>query len=262
MPNPFCNNTKINTSIRMHLEKELDKYNNIKFAYAIMNKNDPADFTVISNKTEWFSFYTKNNYQVIDPVLMTASSRITPFSWHESIAMNKDTKKNMIFQMAKYYNILDGYTFLLHDHCDNLAVLSIIMDKYCDSSMENTITDHKNDIQMLLLTTHDKFINFYHEEYNEDSINIPQSKTALSNRENEILYWASIGKSYQEIAIILAIKLTTVKYHMGNAVKKLGVNNAKHAIRRGVELKLIRPITPSHNSYPLNNSSDKRASSE
>ncbi|MGL9750687.1 MAG: helix-turn-helix transcriptional regulator [Symbiopectobacterium sp.] len=40
-----------------------------------------------------------------------------------------------------------------------------------------------------------------------------------------------MGKSYQEIAIILAIKLTTVKYHMGNAVKKLCVNNAKHAIK-------------------------------
>ncbi|MCW2483199.1 LuxR family transcriptional regulator, partial [Candidatus Symbiopectobacterium sp. NZEC135] len=59
---------------------------------------------------------------------------------------------------------------------------------------------------MLLLTTHDKLMNFYHKENNADSINIPQSKTVFSNRENEILYWASIGKSYQEIAIILAIK--------------------------------------------------------
>ncbi|WP_438813953.1 response regulator transcription factor [Symbiopectobacterium sp.] len=171
-------------------------------------------------------------------------------------------KKNIIFQMAKYYNIVDGYTFLLHDHCDHLAVLSIIMDKHHDNNMENTITDYKNDIQMLLLTTHDKLIGFYHKENNVDSVNTPLSRKAFSKRENEIIYWESIGKSYQEIAIILAIKLTTVKYHMGNAVKKLGVNNAKHAIRRGVELNLIRPISPSHNSYPLHNSGFKRASSE
>ncbi|WP_280514810.1 helix-turn-helix transcriptional regulator [Candidatus Symbiopectobacterium sp. 'North America'] len=170
-------------------------------------------------------------------------------------------QKNSIFQMAKHYNIVDGYIFLLHDHCDHLAVLSIIMDKHHDNNMENTITDYKNDIQMLLLTTHDKFMGFYHKENNVESVNTPPSRKALSKRENEIIYCASIGKSYQEIAIILAIKLTTVKYHMGNAVKKLGVNNAKHAIRRGVELNLIRPISPSHNSYPLHNSGFKRASS-
>ncbi|WP_280514809.1 autoinducer binding domain-containing protein [Candidatus Symbiopectobacterium sp. 'North America'] len=93
MPNVFCNNTEINVSIRNYLEKELGEYNRISFAYAIMNKKDPAEFAVILNKTAWFSFYTQHNYQFIDPVLMTASSRITPFSWHESIAMNKDAKK-------------------------------------------------------------------------------------------------------------------------------------------------------------------------
>jgi LuxR family quorum-sensing system transcriptional regulator ExpR len=51
-----------------------------------------------------------------------------------------------------------------------------------------------------------------------------------------------MGKSYQEIALILGVKLTTIKYHIGNAVKKLGVTNAKHAIRLGMELQLIRPV--------------------
>nr|WP_308167143.1 helix-turn-helix transcriptional regulator [Candidatus Symbiopectobacterium endolongispinus] len=89
--------------------------------------------------------------------------------------------------------------------------------------MENTITDYKNDIQMLLLTTYDKLMGFYHKENNVDSVNMLPSRKVFSKRENEILYWASIGKSYQEIAIILAIKLTTVKYHMGNAVKNWGL---------------------------------------
>ncbi|WP_252318244.1 MULTISPECIES: helix-turn-helix domain-containing protein [Symbiopectobacterium] len=125
--------------------------------------------------------------------------------------------------MVGHYDIVDGYTFLLHDHCDHLAVLSIIMDKHHDHNMENTITDYKNDIQMLLLTTYDKLMGFYHKENNVDSVNMLPSRKVFSKRENEILYWASIGKSYQEIAIILAIKLTTVKYHMGNAVKNWGL---------------------------------------
>ncbi|HDL8001096.1 TPA: helix-turn-helix transcriptional regulator, partial [Yersinia enterocolitica] len=54
--------------------------------------------------------------------------------------------------------------------------------------------------------------------------------------------WASVGKTYAEISIILGIKRSTVKFHIGNVVRKLGVLNAKHAIRLGIELKLIKPI--------------------
>ncbi len=105
-------------------------------------------------------------------------------------------QKNNIFQIAKHDNIVDGYTFLLYDHCHHLAVLSMIMDKYHDDHLENTLTDYKNDIQMLLLTTHDKLMGFYHKENNVDSVNMPPSRKVFSKRENEILYWASIGKSY------------------------------------------------------------------
>ncbi|MEG7344004.1 LuxR C-terminal-related transcriptional regulator, partial [Serratia marcescens] len=34
----------------------------------------------------------------------------------------------------------------------------------------------------------------------------------------------------------------TIKFHMGNIVKKLGVANARHAIRLGMELQLIKPV--------------------
>ena len=51
-----------------------------------------------------------------------------------------------------------------------------------------------------------------------------------------------MGKTYQEIALITGITSRTVKYHIGNVVKKLGVINAKQAIRLGVELELIKPV--------------------
>lgn len=76
----FFNNETINASIKEELERGLSKYNNIKYAYAIMNKRNPANFSIVSNRTEWFEFYIKNNYQFIDPVLITASHRITPFT--------------------------------------------------------------------------------------------------------------------------------------------------------------------------------------
>jgi len=242
--NLFFNNEFINTSIKNYLEKRLKEYNNIKYAYAIMNKRNPADFAIISNRTEWFEFYTKNNYQFIDPVLITASHRVTPFSWDENIMISSGLKLPKIFDMARNYNVINGYTFVLHDHNHNLVVLSIIMDKYCDDNIEEIIKNNQDKLQMLLITTHEKLTKLYQELNDTSYFDKINQKELFSPRENEIIYWASMGKSYQEIALILGIKLTTVKYHIGNAVKKLGVTNAKHAIRLGVELKLIRPVLP------------------
>ncbi|HDL8055209.1 TPA: autoinducer binding domain-containing protein, partial [Yersinia enterocolitica] len=119
----FFKNELINTTIKKQLERKLDKYNNIKYAYAIMNKRNPADFTVISNRIRWFEFYTKNNFQFIDPVILTASHRVTPFSWDENIIINSGFKLPKIFDMAKEYNVINGYTFILHDQNHNLIVL-------------------------------------------------------------------------------------------------------------------------------------------
>ncbi|CAI2525323.1 helix-turn-helix transcriptional regulator [Serratia proteamaculans] len=244
MSNSFFNNEIINTSIKNDLEAKLSEYSNVKYAYAIMNKRNPANFAIISNRTEWFEFYTDNNYQFIDPVLITASRRITPFSWDENIMIDPGLKLPRIFDMAKNYNVVNGYTFVLHDHNHNLVVLSIMIDKHCDDNIEERITTNQDKLQMLLITTHDKLTTFYKEINSPTYFDKMNNKEIFSKRENEIIYWASMGKSYQEIALILGIKLTTIKYHIGNAVKKLGVTNAKHAIRLGVELQLIRPVLP------------------
>lgn len=51
-----------------------------------------------------------------------------------------------------------------------------------------------------------------------------------------------MGKTYSEISIIIGIKTGTIKFHMSNVVKKLGVCNAKQAIRISTELKLVESV--------------------
>lgn len=243
MSGAFFNDECINTSVKNYLENRLEKYSNIKYAYAIMNKKNPAQFGIISNRMEWFAVYTKNNYQFIDPVLITAAQRVLPFAWDENIVINSGLKIPRIFDSARDFDFINGYTFVLHDPHNNLVVLSIIIDKYCGGKMEETIINSKPELQMLLIETHEKLLSLYQDlNTNAEKENI--DKEIFSKRENEIIYWASMGKTYQEIASILGITLSTVKFHIGNAVKKLGVTNARHAIRLGIELQLIRPVLP------------------
>ncbi|CQD37198.1 helix-turn-helix transcriptional regulator [Yersinia mollaretii] len=241
MTKSFFNNELINTTVKKQLERKLKKYSNVKYAYAIMNKRNPANFMVISNRRKWFEFYTKNNFQFIDPVIITASHRVTPFSWDENIMINSGLKLPKIFDVAKEYDVINGYTFVLHDQNYNLTVLSLMTDKDCDEDIEDKIANDKANIQLLLMIIHEKLISFYKDLNCTNDFCKMNRNEIFTKRENEIIYWASVGKSYPEIALILGIQPTTVKHHMGKVVRKLGVTNAKHAISLAVELQLIRP---------------------
>jgi DNA-binding NarL/FixJ family response regulator len=53
----------------------------------------------------------------------------------------------------------------------------------------------------------------------------------LSNREKEVLYGISVGKSYSKIALDLFISKETVRSHIKNIYEKLAVNNKADALK-------------------------------
>lgn len=142
-------------------------------------------------------------------MLITASHRITPFTWDKDPTISSGIKLPKFFVMAKNYNILNGYTFVLHDNNHNLVVLSITLDKCCNDNIGEQIENNKDKIQTLLLTTHEELTANYQPVNAPTNFEIMNQLNIFSKRENEIIYWASMGKSYQEIALILGIKLTT-----------------------------------------------------
>lgn len=61
----------------------------------------------------------------------------------------------------------------------------------------------------------------------------------LSQRELECLYWSSLGKTNQEVGIILNITERTVTFHINNCMSKLETFNAKQTITKALRLGLI-----------------------
>ncbi|KFF64097.1 LuxR family transcriptional regulator [Pectobacterium brasiliense] len=236
----FSKNEIISRVIKNHFNENLDHYDGVKFSFMVLNKKNPSEMIIISSyPDEWVNLYKANKYQHIDPVVLASFNKISPFSWEKSLVINTRLQLAKIFDLSKKYNIINGYTFVLHDHGDNLAMLSIIVDSSYPDDVDTFIEEKKDTFQMLLIDAYEKIISLCREMIeNKKQLN---NKEIFSQRENEILYWASMGKTYLEVAIILGIKTSTVKFHIGNVVKKLGVLNAKHAIRLGVELQLIKP---------------------
>lgn len=241
MNTSFFKNEKINNIIKEYLDKKLREFTGINYAYAIVNKKDPSNTTIITNKNDWAEIYIENKYQLTDPVIITAANRILPFTWDENIVITSGLKLPKVFNMAKDYNIVSGYTFVVHDINNNFGLLSLMTHEYSDSDLEDKIESQQDRLQMLLLQAHDKLLSLYSEMRCIGEK--PELHSMIfSKRESEVLYFASLGNTYKQIAIILGIQLTTVKFHSRNALKKLGVRNIRQGIKIALELQLIAPI--------------------
>jgi LuxR family quorum-sensing system transcriptional regulator ExpR len=212
-------------TLRDYIDRKLIAYNNPRYTYMVINKRNPVDiFIVTSYPNEWADFYITNNYQ--------------------HITVLSDLKSSKICALSKKYNIVNGFTFVLHDNMNNLAMLSLILDDEAQKGLEGRVVDDRERLQMLLIETHEKMLTLSQKKNHQPDrkrVETP-AKDIFSPRENEVLHWASMGKTYHEVALIIGITPRTVKYHMGNVVKKLGVINAKQAIRLGVELELIKSL--------------------
>ena len=66
-------------------------------------------------------------------------------------------------------------------------------------------------------------------------------KNPLTERETITLTWVSRGKKNKAIAQIMYISDSTVKAHLGQSYKKLGVTNRTEAVLKAIELGIIPP---------------------
>ncbi len=59
---------------------------------------------------------------------------------------------------------------------------------------------------------------------------VPLVHSGLTFREIEVLKWSAEGKTAAEVAIILDVKIRTVNFHIGSAIRKMGVTNKTSAV--------------------------------
>lgn len=233
----FFSDAEKNKYIKESLEKRLGEYNKLNYVYAVMNKKNMDEMIIISNFPEEVAEnYLGNKYQNVDPVIINALNRFSPFSWDESLKVNSIWSVGRVFEKIKSHNVIEGHAFVLHDHANNLAMLLFYMDKFLVADYCDNLERNKNELQGVLIYIHEMLLHVYREE-NE------RSATALSPREAEILYWCTQGKTYAEVADMLELAVSTIKFHMGKIVKKMGVKNAKHAISLAVEVNIM-PTSP------------------
>lgn len=225
---------KRDKSIRSFLEKRLSHYGLKEYCYFLFSKYSGKATTIISNyPQEWIDEYVAAEYYLTDPVILHAKQTIVPFSWRELDLKKRSYPLEGVAEFRHRNRIFDGFTFPVHDASNRIALLS-----FCNYDgnqiFHENIRLYQAELQLLLINTHDKVIRYINDELVEE-----RDEFLLSSRELEILKWVSMGKTYIESAIILGIRERTIKFHMKNIVNKLNVSNAKHAIKKAIELNLL-----------------------
>jgi len=125
---------------------------------------------------------------------------------------------------------------------NNLTLLSIIIASNGQEGLAARLSYERRNVQMLLIDINEQMYRLASAvSSSRQRHHANMGKPIFTLRENDVLYWASMGKTYGEIAVIADISVSTVKFHMSNIVAKLGNSNVRQAIRLGVEFKLLTP---------------------
>jgi two-component system NarL family response regulator len=72
----------------------------------------------------------------------------------------------------------------------------------------------------------------------------PEPVDSLTHREVEVLRLVAEGMSNKAVAQTLSISENTVKYHMKNILRKLGIQNRTEAVTHAIHAGLLNPDSP------------------
>ena len=103
-------------------------------------------------------------------------------------------------------------------------------------SAQETIVSPVGTLEVRLVAGGDEeLVTLLFEERRPSGDYAPLRALGLSEREAEVLFWISEGKSNPEIALIIGAAAGTVKKHVENLLAKLGVENRAAAMRLALE---------------------------
>lgn len=178
----------------------------------------------------WEKHYQHHNLAERDPVLTKCLSGILPVNFLDldPSALSKSHLATM--SEAEDFKMNLGISIPVHGPNNSLSVLSVYHDGTERSFQEAATT-------LPILT----FAALHLHDHQLEKSRTPSpvaAPTILTEREAECLAWTSQGKTAWEISAILHVSERTVKFHLNNVMRKLGVHSRAHAVARAISLGL------------------------
>ncbi|WP_256217607.1 LuxR family transcriptional regulator [Pseudomonas sp. NBRC 111119] len=192
------------------------------FTYTIIDKRTLGLSTFLSSyPLAWQQEYCSKALYRVDPVVAHGVESVAPYSWIEAFQRKPIAGQGEFEALMRQFSLDDGYTFVVHDPQHRMGLLNLFNREH-SPDFHARIDAIKGTLQLALVA--------FHSSLNVSTSIVSSIDQALTLREQTILGWVAMGKSYSEIACICDIRERTVKFHMANVVRKLDVQTAKQAV--------------------------------
>ena len=183
--------------------------------------------SVVTYSREWQYRYFIKQYFQVDPVINQGVHALLPFDW-ESLQVTPAAAA--FFADAHHHGVgRRGVSIPVRNRKNSCALVSLSSDL---SREEWEIFKHDNMVKLQLLSA-------LIDSAAGMNGKLPAAPVKLSKREEQCLLWAARGKTYQEIAEILAISFGSVKTHLDTARHKLHCMNLTHAVAVAIATEVL-----------------------
>lgn len=187
---------------------------------------------------DWIKYYFENDYKSIDPVLQFCFKTNEIFSW-DALIQSKElaNDEQLLMDQAAEAKLLNGLAVPIHGLKGELTAIGIAS----TSGKAEMKKDILSKIRALSIQFHAAYIEKESQLTKIERLKLieDRQKIQLTEREREILLWMSEGKSDPVISEILGISHATVRFHINNIFKKLGVNERILAVVVAIRYGLI-----------------------
>lgn len=189
-----------------------------------------APLLITTYPRDWAELYLDRRYQAIDPVIHGAARAFDPFHWSPEIAGTEAARG--LFREAGEHGVATGYTVPVHEPGRRFATLNFALGGRDPAGFRAGIDGNEPLVRLISIYFH------AHVRGHVDRLR-GRDRPSLSPREAECLHWCARGKSHGDVAAILGLSRRTVKFHVENAMRKLGVATARQAVLKAVALGMI-----------------------
>ena len=219
-------------------------------SYAFLDLGDPGlnnPFVVNTVSKAWDADYRSNGFVHVDPILSKVLRENVPFTWADvrlplQIGRRKSAARRLM-EAAWDHRNREGYVVPFH-YVDKIGRrYSASCGLFWQDSVplfKRIVKAHRSDIRIIIIYWAQQIVEIAGREqllrprFAETGEDGP--RVSLTDREREVLHWASQGKTMSETARILTISGETVETHTRSAIRKLGAVNKTQAVARAIVL--------------------------
>jgi DNA-binding CsgD family transcriptional regulator len=179
---------------------------------------------------EWFARYDAEKYEEIDPLAEKVVHSRLPFEWEKTIApMDLTRRQKRFVGELREASMFDGVTVPIHGPFGQVNGVSFMRGRKRGVSPSDLHMGRVMAVQ-------------FHQAYTAiEDAGGTEPGSPLTPRERDVLLRLVEGLNNVEAAERLGISEHSIKFHVQNVCKKLGVNSRVAAVVKAIRLGLIVP---------------------